>query len=163
MIMFLVLLNLTGGDCVDDLQQLESDEGFCRIVRQSETFGLRRNSRRALEKRWRKEKKRLQPSCSSVFRYLSNFHDDIQEKLRFRSGKKAFILDHNEYLQGYIVWSEYSKLQKKRPRADWVWNPPDQPTTNNESNLISYINFHIKIISVSQDFSLKIMLVGSVL
>ncbi len=83
MIMSLVLLNLTGGDCVDDLQQLESDEDFCRIVRQSETFGLRRNSRRALE------------------------------KLRSRSGKKAFILDHNEYLQGYIVWSEYSKLQKK--------------------------------------------------
>ncbi len=54
MIMPLVLLNLTGGDCVDDLQQLECDEGFCRILCQSETFSLRRDFRRALEKRWRK-------------------------------------------------------------------------------------------------------------
>jgi hypothetical protein len=27
----LVLLNLAGGDCVDDLDILERDEGFCRV------------------------------------------------------------------------------------------------------------------------------------
>ncbi len=75
-------------------------------------FSLRRDFRRALEKRWRKEKKRLLPPCSSVFRYLSYFHDDVQEKLQFRSGKKASIPDPNEYLQGYMFWFEYSKLQK---------------------------------------------------
>jgi hypothetical protein len=30
-IMSLILLNLAGGDCVDDLNILEADGGFCRI------------------------------------------------------------------------------------------------------------------------------------
>jgi hypothetical protein len=34
----LVLLNLAGGECVDDLDVLEADEGFCRVLR-SETLG----------------------------------------------------------------------------------------------------------------------------
>ena len=29
----LILLNLAGGDCVDDLRTLESDEGFCRVLK----------------------------------------------------------------------------------------------------------------------------------
>ena len=31
----LVLLNLAGGDCVDDLDILEADEGFCRVMRRT--------------------------------------------------------------------------------------------------------------------------------
>ena len=31
-VLSLVLLNLAGGDCVEDLRLLEADEGFCRIV-----------------------------------------------------------------------------------------------------------------------------------
>jgi hypothetical protein len=31
MVMSLVLINLAGGDCVDDLKILEADEGFCTI------------------------------------------------------------------------------------------------------------------------------------
>ena len=73
----LVLLNLAGGDCVDDLKILEADEGFCTILRKAETHGLRRKVRRALEKRWRKEKKRTIPSASAVFRYLAKFHDHM--------------------------------------------------------------------------------------
>ena len=48
MILSLVLLNLAGGDCVDDLKILEADEGFCQILRKSETHGLKRKTRRAL-------------------------------------------------------------------------------------------------------------------
>ena len=33
MVLSLILLNLAGGDCVDDLRKLEKDEGFCRVLR----------------------------------------------------------------------------------------------------------------------------------
>ena len=40
MILSLILLNLAGGDCVDDLKLLEKDEGFCKVLRRVETKGL---------------------------------------------------------------------------------------------------------------------------
>jgi hypothetical protein len=47
----LVLLNLAGGDCVDDLRILEGDEGFARIMRhvKAESYDLPRKERRELE------------------------------------------------------------------------------------------------------------------
>ncbi len=96
----LVLLNLAGGTCVEDLKILEADEGFCEILRKSENHGLQRKIRRALERRWRKEKNRSVPSPSAIFRYLSNFHDPEQEKLRKKTDIKAFIPAPNEHLKG---------------------------------------------------------------
>jgi hypothetical protein len=32
-VMSLILLNLVGGECVEDLNRLEGDEGFCRILK----------------------------------------------------------------------------------------------------------------------------------
>jgi len=100
MVLSLVLLNLAGGDCVDDLKILEADEGFCEILRKSEMHGLTRQVRRALERRWRKEKKRFVPSPSAAFRYLSEFHDAEQEKNREQTKVKAFIPASNEHLNG---------------------------------------------------------------
>jgi hypothetical protein len=102
MVLSLVLLNLAGGDCVDDLKIREADEGFCKILRQSEMHGLRRKVRRALEKRWRKEKKRSVPSPSAAFRYLSKFHDPEQEKIREQVKIKAFIPGLNDHLKGLV-------------------------------------------------------------
>lgn len=96
-VMALVLLNLAGGDCVDDLRNLEADEGFCRVLRQVERHGLRRKARRALERRWRKERRRTVPSPSAVFRYLAKFHDPAQEN--FRRPGTAFIPAPNESLR----------------------------------------------------------------
>lgn len=98
MITSLVLLNLAGGDCVDDLRVLEGDEGFCRVLRRVELQGMKRQERRALERRWRKERRRAVPSPSAVFRYLAAFHDEEQEKLR--QAGKAFIPSPNEPLRG---------------------------------------------------------------
>jgi hypothetical protein len=98
-VMSLVLLNLAGGECVDDLGIVEADEGFCRILRRVQLHGLKRKERRQLERRWRKERKRSVPSPSAVFRYLSAFHDAEQECLR-HSGK-AFIPASNEHLRGF--------------------------------------------------------------
>ena len=75
-IISLILLNLAGGESVDDLRILEADEGFCRILRHVELKGLPRKERRNTERRWRKKKHRSVPSPSTVFRYLAAFHED---------------------------------------------------------------------------------------
>jgi len=99
-VMSLVLLNLAGGECVDDLRVLEGDEGFTRVLRRLElkSLGLSRKEWREVERRWRKDRQRAIPSPSSVFRYLSAFHDQDEEEKR-ESGK-AFIPASNEHLQG---------------------------------------------------------------
>lgn len=97
-ILSLVMLNLVGGDCVGDVNRLESDEGFCRMLGKALSHGLSRKGRRGLKKRWRKEKTRSVPSSSSVFRYLSEFHDSDQESLR--EPGRAFIPFPNENLKG---------------------------------------------------------------
>ena len=98
-VLSLVLLNLAGGDCVDDIKILEADEGFCEALKKSEMHGLRRKVRRALLRRFRKEKTRAVPSASSIFRYLAKFHDNEQEKQRCPG--KAFIPAPNECLRGF--------------------------------------------------------------
>ncbi len=99
MVTALIMLNLAGGDSVDDLRVLEGDEGFCQILRRVELHGLRRKERRELERRWRKEKKRSVPSPSAAFRYLSAFHGPEEEKKR--QAGKAFIPKSNGHLQGF--------------------------------------------------------------
>jgi hypothetical protein len=96
----LLLLNLAGGDCVEDLRKLEKDEGFCRILRRVGQQGISRRERREQERRWRKKGCRSVPSASAVFRYLSAFHDAEQEKGR-KEGK-AFIPVPNAYLRGLM-------------------------------------------------------------
>jgi len=100
MIVSLILLNLAGGDCVDDLKILEADEGFCKILRKTEIHGLKRKVRRTLERRWRKEKRRTVPSPSAAFRYLAKFHNAEQEKTRRKTNVKAFIPSPNKHLKG---------------------------------------------------------------
>ena len=70
-VLALVLLNLAGGDCVDDIKMLEADDGFCELLKKAEMHGLKRKVKRALLRRWRKEKTRTVPSPSSIFRYLA--------------------------------------------------------------------------------------------
>lgn len=94
----LVLLNVAGGDCVEDLGILEGDEGFCRVLERVETHGMKRRERRELERRWRCECRRVVPSPSSVFRYLSGFHDREQEERR--RVHRAFIPEPNIHLKG---------------------------------------------------------------
>jgi hypothetical protein len=98
-VLALILLNLAGGDCVDDLKVLEADDGFCEILKKAELHGLKRKERRARLSRWRKQRTRTVPSASAVFRYLAAFHDGQQEKQR-KPGK-AFIPEANEHLKGF--------------------------------------------------------------
>lgn len=98
MITSLVLLNLAGGESVDDLRILEKDEEFCRVLRRAETYRLGRRERRVTEKRWRRERRRSVASPSAVFRYLGKFHDEEEENRR--QAHTAFIPSPNQALQG---------------------------------------------------------------
>ena len=98
MVLSLMLLNIAGGDCVEDLGKVQKDEGFCRIFRRVERQGMRRSERREMERRWRKERWRSVPSPSAAFRYLCAFHDEDQEGKR-KEGT-AFIPVPNEHLRG---------------------------------------------------------------
>lgn len=99
-VLSLILLNLAGGDCVDDLEKLEGDDGFCKVLRRIEQKGMKRRERRELDRLWRKERVRVVPSQSPVFRYLAAFHDPEQEKRRIEG--KAFIPTPNEHLGGLM-------------------------------------------------------------
>jgi hypothetical protein len=117
-ILSLVLLNLAGGDSVDDIKVLEKDEGFCKVLGRMETKGLSRRQRRAMERRWRKEHHRSVPSPSAIFRYLEAFHDPDEEKKREKG--KAFIPTPNQHVQGLIRVNRdlVASIQKHRPKTE---------------------------------------------
>src|SRR3990167_437464 len=70
MILSLILLNLAGGDCISDIERLEQDAGLRTLLMQFATSGMKRSSRRAFERRWRKTKSRGLPSNAAIHRYL---------------------------------------------------------------------------------------------
>jgi hypothetical protein len=77
--------------------------------------GLRRKVRRALLRRWRKERTGAVPLPSAIFRYLAQFHDEQQEAHRRQAGK-AFIPAGNEHLSGFVGINKdlaaFSSLQR---------------------------------------------------
>jgi hypothetical protein len=112
----IVLLNIAGGESVEDLKVISEDEGFCRVLRRAGMHGLNRRERRAMERRFRKSRERDVPSASSVFRYLEAFHNEEEEAKREEG--KAFIPEANEALRG---WREVQRefmtcLQRCRPQ-----------------------------------------------
>ena len=116
-VMPLVLLNVAGGDSVDDLRKLEGDEGFVQVLRRVEMHGLRRKERREQDRRWRKERKRAFPSPSVVFRYLSAF--DNPSEGRKRVAGRAFIPAPNGHLLalGRVNWDLLRFGQQKSPQS----------------------------------------------
>ena len=51
-VMSLILLNLLGGACVEDINRLEKDEGLCNIIRRVEKTGMSRQQQRSFIKRF---------------------------------------------------------------------------------------------------------------
>ncbi len=127
----LVLLNLAGGDCVDDLRILEGDEGFTRVLRRAELHRLPRKERREQERRWRKERKRAIPSPSVVFRYLSAFNSPAEEAKR--AVGRAFIPAPNEHLRG-LGWVNRDVMQFAQQKAPQREATLDQDATLTETH-----------------------------
>ena len=75
MVLALLVLNLAGGDCVEDLERLENDRGFAAILTAVERAILPRGERRLLKQRWRRSRERIVPSPSAMSAWLERFHD----------------------------------------------------------------------------------------
>lgn len=116
----LILLNLAGGDCVEDSRRLEKDEGFCRVLRRVELKGLSRKERREQERRWRKERRRTLPSQSAVFRYLEAFHDAEQEMILYTEFRDGNVPAGYEQLRVFKEALEFlpEGVKKVRLRSD---------------------------------------------
>lgn len=100
-LMSLILLNIAGGDCIDDIERFETDGGLSSLLLKIETHGMKRKEHRAYENRWRKEKARAFPSTAVIHRYLEQFHNADAEKQREEG--KAFISPHNKLLQELLT------------------------------------------------------------
>jgi hypothetical protein len=101
MIVALIALNLAGGDCVEDLERLEGDSGFAEVLREVERSLLGPAERRALKRRWRRERSRILPSPSSVLEWLGRFHSAEEEGKRQKG--KAFIPAASPQLTGLAL------------------------------------------------------------
>src|SRR5260221_1836728 len=75
MVLAIIFLNLSGGDCVDDIERLERDSGFSAILRAIEQDLLSRVERRSLKGRWRRDRDRALPSPTALLGWLERFHD----------------------------------------------------------------------------------------
>lgn len=110
----LLLLNLSGGDCVDDIQYLEKDAGLSRLLKNLEvSCGWDKNRVKSNRQR-NNNSQRAFPSPSAIFRYLDLFYDKSEEVRREEfldshsckkeRGKakwgKSFIPAGNSYLDG---------------------------------------------------------------
>jgi hypothetical protein len=113
----LALLNLGGGESVNDIDILERDAGCAMLFRRFRVDGLNRKQRRELKARWRKEQTRALPSPSAVFRFLDEFHDEEQEELREEG--KAFIPAPNQALRGLqcVVDDMVAFVQRHQPES----------------------------------------------
>src|SRR5712691_7458344 len=116
MVLAVIFLNLSGGDCVDDIETLERDSGFSAILRAIEQDLLSRAERRSLKSRWRRERGRAMPSPSALLGWLERFHDWASPKA---VAGMAFIPAVTAELRG--LWRVNQMLlefqQKHQPAA----------------------------------------------
>lgn len=127
MVLSLILLNLAGGDCISDIDRLESDSGLRELLLKFATHGMKRKERREYEKLWRKEKTRGLPSNAAVHRYLRPFHSPEEEKKRV-SGS-AFVPSANPYLQSL------TQLNKILVGSVQLQSPTTQATLDQDATL----------------------------
>jgi hypothetical protein len=97
-VLTVLLLNLAGGECVDDVEELEADSGLCEALRLVEGLGLSRVGRRSLDRRFRKGRARTYPSATCLRDWLDTFNDP-EDKHKRQLGV-AFIPSPTSGLQG---------------------------------------------------------------
>ena len=117
-VMALVLLNLAGGTCVEDIRVLEGDEGFCRVLREVEFAGRTRSEQRALKRRWRKDRTRTLPSVTALREYLELFHNQEQEQ--HRKPHEAFIPKPSALLTALVLLNGAfaAAIQRRSPQTE---------------------------------------------
>lgn len=138
----LVLLNIAGGECVEDIDKLESDQGLAKLLFELQCKGMSRQAKRAFERRFRKENKRAMPSASAIRRYLEFFHNAEEEKKRVEG--TAFIPAANKALQTLSglnqILINYAQLQNTSEVAT-LDQDATLVATNKRNALYSYKKF----------------------
>ena len=128
MVSALVLLNLAGGEGLDDLDRLEADGGLCRLVRAADAHGRTRRERRAEARRWRRQRSRTLPSPHATGRWLTGFHDAGEEARR--EAGRAFIPASSEGVTG--LWRVNGDLLQ----AVQAQHPAAQATLDMDATLV---------------------------
>lgn len=128
MVTTIMLLNLAGGESVDDLNILSEDDGFGRILNRAGMHGLGRRERREMERRFRKSTERDVPSPSSMRRYLNAFHNENEEEKR--EVGRAFIPEAKEALSGL---RKVNKEMMAFVQAMW---PEETATLDSDATLV---------------------------
>lgn len=114
----LLLINITGGDSVSDIDHLESDEGLCTVLSHCEGSLL---GKRKVEvnNRFRKNRWRFFPSDNAIHGYMSQFHNEHEEERRldYIRENKAFIPFPNKHTERLLSFFGHlsSFVQKNRP------------------------------------------------
>ena len=136
----IILLNLCGGDCVNDINILESDTGLRRLRRIFKKLNLQkttcrrssRSSRSSHQKAIRQQSPNAEentfPSSTSIFRYLDLFHSESEEEYRLQN--KAFIPLPNENLLGL------SRINKEMLKFSQLNNPEKVATIDMDATII---------------------------
>ncbi len=111
-----VLVNLIGGDCVTDVDKLESDVGLGKMVRSSEFSGLSLDQRRKASRRFRGGRSRTFPAATQVYSFLEACHNAEEEAKRVVG--KAFVPAANSHLLSLRALNTtlIAQLQKRRPK-----------------------------------------------
>ncbi|WP_286975501.1 transposase [Acetomicrobium sp. UBA5826] len=116
-ILSLILLNIAGGESVEDLKMLEGDPGFRKLqtLLQSANAKSDRKGSKSASNRWRKERKRCLPSVTAVRDYLGCFEYPAESVKRGMG--RSFIPASNEHLSGFkgVMTYMLSWLQERSP------------------------------------------------
>ena len=134
-VLSLVLLNLSGGESVSDIEFLETDSGLKRFFKHFEAsfVGLK-------DRVFRKGRKRVFPSPTGLFNFLGQFNASNEEEEREATAKgKAKILPTDESLQKLI------ELNKKIIHTAQQLSEEKIATLDMDNNLISSHKSNAKV------------------
>ncbi len=122
----IILLNLTGGQSVSDIERMEEDGGLRRVFKRLEKklTGLKGRV-------FRKGRTRIFPSASRIFSFLDRFNSDKEEAERETTPKgKSKILSVGDSFEGLV------ELNRSIVAQSQVLNPQQTATLDMDNNLI---------------------------
>lgn len=134
-LLHLLLLNLSGGDCPEDIERLESDKGLCKGIMQLEKRLLGVKSAREINRRFRcrKGRQRCFASPNALRTYMEKFHNEEGEE--DRAWGEAYIPVSNEYLEG-LSWLNAEFLSFMQVNSDSGEEGPDTETATLDGDAI---------------------------
>ena len=136
-ILSLMLLNISGGESVEDLKMLEGDPGLKELHKQLEgaNAGSAKKGPKALGNRWRKERDRCFPSATAIRDYLGCFENSGESEKRGTG--RSFIPASNKHLAGFKEVMAYmlAWLQERDPQRSATLDQDATliPTDNKEA------------------------------